>query len=406
MAHYYLLNLPAHGHINPTLPVVAELIRRGHEVTYYADEPFRARILAAGASYRPYQPALVWADPPRNLFATAALLARATEAVLPDLIEAARRERPAAIIHDSLAPWGKALAALTGSPAICSTSTFAIHAQGAIHAPRFLLQITQDALGAPGAIRAYANAQARLRRRFGLSPAPLSGAFRNEAALNIVYTSRELQPAAERLGPAWQFVGPALPAVDPATPLPARRQPGRPLIYISLGTLFNADVEFYRRCLTALGDLPVQVVISLGTRISPADLGPLPTNTVVWPSVPQLALLGHTDLFITHGGMNSVHEGLACGVPLLVVPQAADQSLVAAQVQALGAGVALDRARLTPGRLRRTALQLLSDRTYQSHSARLGRQLLASGGPARAADLIEGVSLSGAGRSHQGRAVA
>lgn len=292
MAHYYLLNLPAHGHINPTLPVVAELIRRGHQVTYYADEPFRARILAAGAGYRPYQPALAWADPPRNLFATAELLARATEAVLPDLIESARRERPAAIIHDSLAAWGKALATLTGIPAICSTSTFAMHAQGAIYAPRFLLQITRDALGAPGAIRAYTNAQARLRRRFGLRPAPLSEAFRNEAPLNIVYTGRELQPAAERLGPAWQFVGPALPAVDPATPLPARRQPDRPLIYISLGTLFNADVGFYRHCLAALGDLPVQVVISLGTRIRPADLGPLPANTVAWPSVPQLALLG------------------------------------------------------------------------------------------------------------------
>ena len=30
--------IPAHGHVNPTLPVVRELTRRGHSVRYYEVE--------------------------------------------------------------------------------------------------------------------------------------------------------------------------------------------------------------------------------------------------------------------------------------------------------------------------------------------------------------------------------
>jgi MGT family glycosyltransferase len=187
----------------------------------------------------------------------------------------------------------------------------------------------------------------------------------------------------------WQFVGPALPTIDPHTSLPVTPHPDRPIIYISLGTLFNTDSPFYQLCLAALADLPVHLVLSIGTRTDPATLGELPPHVTVRPFVPQLALLQHTALFITHGGMNSVHEGLAQGVPLLVVPQAADQGMVAAQVQRLGAGLALNRSTVTAAQIRAAALQLLSDPVFTRRSAALGQELQAAGGARRAVELIE-----------------
>ena len=43
--------IPAHGHTNPTLAVVKELVSRGHQVWYYSYDLFREKIQATGATY-------------------------------------------------------------------------------------------------------------------------------------------------------------------------------------------------------------------------------------------------------------------------------------------------------------------------------------------------------------------
>ncbi len=60
---------------------------------------------------------------------------------------------------------------------------------------------------------------------------------------------------------------------------------------------------------------------SVGTQTQIAELGDTPTNFIVRNYEPQLEVLQHAKLFITHGGMNSTSEGLYYGVPLIVLPQ-------------------------------------------------------------------------------------
>ena len=69
----------------------------------------------------------------------------------------------------------------------------------------------------------------------------------------------------------------------------------------------------------------------------------IPDNILMFHFVPQLETLQHTDVFITHGGMNSVNESLFYGVPMIVVPQALDQSLVAKRVCELGVGLTIEK---------------------------------------------------------------
>jgi MGT family glycosyltransferase len=207
--------------------------------------------------------------------------------------------------------------------------------------------------------------------------------FSNRQALNVIFTSRYFHLAGEAFDETYQFVGPSLDATAPRVPA----ADARPLIYISMGTIFNNLPEFYRACFQAFGGTDYRVVMSTG-KVSPDALGTPPANFELHPFAPQLQLLGEASLFITHGGMNSVSEALWKEVPLLMFPQHGDQHLVAARVAELGAGLTLRPPDVEPGKLRELAARVLSEPTFRAGVRRIADSFRAAGGPSRAADEI------------------
>src|SRR5262249_49483026 len=122
-------------------------------------------------------------------------------------------------------------------------------------------------------------------------------------------------------------------------PFPWEELTARPLIYASMGTLANGLAHVHRAILEATRSLSeMQVVLSIGANISPDDLGTLPVNTIVVRRAPQLALLKRVALCITHGGLNTVLESLALGVPMVAIPSCFDQPGVAARIAYHGVG--------------------------------------------------------------------
>lgn len=160
-------------------------------------------------------------------------------------------------------------------------------------------------------------------------------------------------------------------------------------VYVSLGTSFVDDVEFYRDAIEAYsGRGDMQAVLSIGG-IDPADLGPIPTSVIVRSFVPQVELLAHVDLFVTRSGMNSVSEALVQGVPLVGVPHIAEQAIVARRVEQLGAGRFLKRKHVSAARLASVGDEVLGDPGYRSAAGDIGRTLRDAGGFRRAADEVE-----------------
>jgi MGT family glycosyltransferase len=102
--------------------------------------------------------------------------------------------------------------------------------------------------------------------------------------------------------------------------------------------------------------------------------------------VPQVDILRRAGAFFTHGGTNSVQEALYNGVPLVIVPQAADQFWISARTVELGAGVVLDMSRLKPGEIRASVAQVLSGAAYASAA---GCIIHCAGGHIKAADQIQ-----------------
>ena len=384
--------LPVHGHLNPTLPLVRELTRRGEEVIYLSTDEHAARIAATGARYRAYRNGFLpeLGSVARRMDELAWLFMRTTSEILAEELESYRAEQPDYVITDSVAPWGHWVGEILGVPVVTSVPTFAFNRHviryGVAHGVRprsagqFLSKLRHI-------VRA-ARLMRRLRREHGVNGPglmPIGG----QSGLTLVYTSRDLQPCADTFDDRYAFVGPLFEPRGDADDFPWTSLRHRTLVYVSLGTLFNDALPFYRTCFEAFGAVDAQIVLSVGRRIQLESLGTPPANLVLRTHVPQVELLTRTTVFVTHGGMNSVSESLFNAVPMVVIPQMGEQEIVGRRVEELGAGVFLGKDDVTAERLRSSVETVLSDARFAAQAGVLSQSLRAAGGVARAADAVQ-----------------
>ena len=398
MARAALFTLPIKAHLNPSAALVSELVKDGEEVFYYAIEPYRREVEAAGATFRSH-PDYGFNDVPlsKNETVIAARLWEITERIIDYLLAQVERDKPDYVVHDSFCAWGRPIAHLLGLPAISSVHGLALNESLVNHYAKPNLTTLRNALRSSPHIARMWWHKTRLERRYDLPTASLLDWVAGPQPLNVVYTSREVQPVSESFGERYRFVGPTI-APRPAPPFPLERleEAGSPVIYIALGTLYNDNLDLYRACLEAFGGEPYCVVLSVGPHIDLPQLGEIPGSVIVCPVVPQLEVLQRADVFISHSGMKSVNEALYYGVPMLAVPQGVDQFVLAERVEQLGAGVTLNPPEVNAHSLRRGVEQLLSDRRYRQRSREVGRTLVAAGGYKRAAaEILEHVERLG-----------
>ena len=171
---------------------------------------------------------------------------------------------------------------------------------------------------------------------------------------------------------------------------PWERLTNKPLIYGSLGTLVNGLDDVYNHILEAVEPLEdVQVVLSVGKNINPENLGPIPSNTIVVRSAPQIELLRLASLCITHAGLNTVLESLAHGVPMVAIPIGYDQPGAAARIAHHGTGEFIEVDELTTDRLMGLIEKVLQGRSYRDRAGYFKKVISKTRGLDVAADIIE-----------------
>ncbi|WP_127529432.1 macrolide family glycosyltransferase [Paenibacillus kobensis] len=355
MARVLFINAGSEGHINPTIGVVQELVNRGEEVVYFCTEAFRQRLEKAGAFVRTiddlrFIQAFLSGGRTYLIERINGLLLTA-DIVIPSVLEQIEGEHFDYIIHDSMFGCGRLLAQILELPAINSCTSFA---QTRESFDRMLDQYQSEVPleTAKPIVERYHSLTAMVKEKYGVEIQSPYEAFCNPAPLTIVYTTKEFQPDVESFDSSYKFVGPSITPRSAPNNFDSTVIMGKDPIYISLGTVFNRAIDFYKLCFEALGETEHTIVMSVGTRTPIGDLGEIPDNFIVQNYVPQTEVLQQSKLFITHGGMNSTHEGLYYGVPLIVIPQGADQPLIARQVANIGAGIHLHMESLTSNQLR------------------------------------------------------
>lgn len=392
MSKYVFLNIPAHGHVNSTLPVVQELVRRGEQVVYYLTEEFRAVVEATGATFRPYQ-SMMGQMPPRAQAVgrermgpgeMPLMMVKESRQVLSQVLETLRADQPDVIIYDIMCLWGRIAVQVLQVPAIL------VH-PGYVANDRFSLfqEYAADPLLLPSALIERTRASiADLCATYDTPPFDMRQFFTHAEALNIVFMTRDFQPAGETFDGRFVFVGPSLQLRQEATSFPFERLGEQPVLYISLGTLFNHRPDFYQLCFQAFGGQPWQVVLSHGKQMNIAALGAVPANFLLSSYVPQLEILQKASAFLTHGGMNSVMESLYYGVPMVVIPQMLEQEVSARRVAKFGLGTHLDEEHLTVAQLRQAVAHVQHDPTILQRVQAMQRIVRADGGYQRATDAI------------------
>ena len=392
---------PAHGHVNPLLPAVQALVSRGHEVCVYLTREFEPAVRRAGATFRPLddrfglpeklQPGANSADA-SHIMPVMIRFMRECMNEAPRLVEQARTEHADGVVYDPMALWGQAVARVLGLPRALFQTSFALS-----HSPTLQRELRKDFQGRLpppalllGLLHFLVNSE-RLHWFHGLPRLFINSAFHATEDLNIIPIPKSYQPDAASFDERFLFVGPSILPREDRGDFPLERLEGRPVLYISLGTTpMNHRPDFYTACFEAFRDTRWQVVMACGKSLDPASLGPVPANVLVRQRAPQLDVLARARVFLTHGGMNSIMEGLWHGVPLAVFPQFADQPLNAGRVRELGLGLTLAREEaLRPELLRSVVERLDTEPDFRARVAAFQTTLRESGGHLRAAEALE-----------------
>ncbi len=412
MTHYGLLCPAASGHLLPMTTLGHALRQRGHRVSLIGIADAEERVRAAELEFVPIGRDAYPAGCTQQLFnrlgelsgaavfrATLDHFQRSTAMLLQEAPAALRGHGVEALLVDQTSFGGATVAHALDLPFVSVSCALLLNAEAAVPPVNT-------------GWRYHPAAWARLRNRLGQQllarlTRPITQVvvdYRQQHNLPVLSDSSQAwsslaqicqQPAAFEYPrqelPAWfHFTG---PLVDPdsraAVPFPWDALNGKPLIYASLGTIQNQQLEVFARIAEACSHLDAQLVIALGGGSSASALPPLPGRPVVVDFAPQLELLQRAALTITHAGLNTVLESLRCGVPMVAIPIANDQPGVAARVAWSGSGAVVPLKRATVARLRAAIDQVWGDPSYRQNAQRLQQAIAASGGVARAADIVE-----------------
>lgn len=388
-AHIAMFSIAAHGHVNPSLEVIRELVARGHRVTYAIPPVFADKVAGTGAEVKPWNSVLPGPDDDPEAWGTTLLdnvepfLDDAVQA-LPQLTKAYEGDTPDLVLHDITSYPARVLGHRWGVPVV-SLSPNLVAWEG--YEKEVGEPMWEEPLRTERGQAYYARFHAWLEEN-GITEHP--DPFVGRPARSLVLIPKVLQPNADRVDEnVYSFVG-ACQGNRGAEGEWQRPAGARKVVLVSLGSSFTKQPGFYRECVKAFGDLPGwHLVLQIGKHVDPAELGDVPANVEVRSWVPQLAVLKQADLFVTHAGAGGSQEGLATATPMIAVPQAVDQFGNADMLQALGVARHLPAEEATAEALRTAALDLTGDPEAARRLKEIRAGMADEGGTRRAADLIE-----------------
>ncbi len=390
MSNVLFLSVPSHGHVNPTIGLVSELVKRGEKVTYFSSLAFKDKIEKAGASFRCYQEDLDMFKAPRQPASSEqtspiARIILSGSAVVADILSQTADQTFDYLIHSAPFLFAKPMAKILDIPTVSSLAVFA-------GLDRFL---GKDQTASPDFFSGDSHLSAALKQaskefsdQYGMH---MSDNFRdwifNKGDLNLVYTSEHFAANLTYFDGTYKFVGPPVYDRDEQVDFPFERLAEKKVLYISLGTVFGSHTpKLYDIFFKSFADWDgIVVMAAYGVDSSTWSI---PDNFIVRNYVPQGEVLKYTAVAITHCGMNSMSDLLAHEIPFVSLPMGADQPALAARTQELGASITLDIETLEPENLKNAINKVMTEQAYLENIKKIADSFRSAGGYHKAVEEI------------------
>ncbi len=382
--------LPGSGHIHPMIPGAQALTARGHEVTFATSPASVGYLHKIGFDAIGVGPEwveggddsisirLISLDVPGQL---RLFIEIASMGAITDLLDFFSKRRPDAVVSEDYEYAGRLAAELAGVPAATHSVT--------VRLPRGMSRpiIGPDLL--------------RLRTSLGLDPDPELDRVYGQLYLDFVPLSLAL-PEARQL-PFSHRLRPVVfdTSGGEGLPLWLNELPDQPIIYATLGTVFNRTPRVLEAVIEAMTGEPVTMIVTTGRNRDPGELGRLPTNVRAERYIPQSGLFPRCSAVITHGGFNTLVAALSHGLPVYFLPLSADQPWNAQRAVELGFGLSAGELgpnsirpvvrpeRLDPAQIRNAIRRLLSEQSFSRAAAAIRAEIEELPGPDHTADLLE-----------------
>ena len=362
--------LPLWGHLQPLLPLASALERHGHEVVWATGPDACARVESRG--FRAAPAGLTEEDfntardagqrhyadvPPEerpNWLAPWIFGSGRAGPMLRDLTELVADWPPDLVVHDQAEYASAIVAGTLGIPHVT-------HGFGDV-LPTVRVARTSDDV-------------AELWRRAGLTPRPYGGSY-DHLYLDLYPPGLAMSPRDHI--PHRQLIRPVPPLAAERLPVPdeLRHLTGRPLVYATLGTVFN-DPRLLASVVGAVASLQVEVLATVGFDVDPASYGSQPEHVHLARFVPQDDLLPHCAAVVSHGGSGTFLAALAHGLPQVLVPQGADQFLNAGAAERAGVAIVLRGDEQDAERVRQAVSTVLDDPGFAARAAVVAAEIAA-----------------------------
>jgi UDP:flavonoid glycosyltransferase YjiC (YdhE family) len=359
---------PASGHLHPLLPLAQTLTTFGHQVAFACAPSFCQEINRHG--FQSFSIGRDWLEAEADKvfpelcgmsleeqpgwFLSRIFADKALRFVLPDLITLGKTWQPDVVVRDYWEFGGYLMADYLHIP----------HATAGLG--NFLpLETLKLAIGPQLDV---------LRRKLGLSTDP---------ELSRLYAYLYLHFAPDSYLPSEMTVAVAhsiCPVIfdqggQETLPMWSANLSAMPIVYVTLGTIFNKTPEIFERILDGLKNEQLNLVLTVGRNRDPADLGTMPNNVYIERYIPQTLLLPQCSLVISHGGYNTVMGSLSYGLPQLIIPLSADQPFHAKRCTDLGVALTLAYKDFDGTAIREAVHQLLSNPNYRAKAQRIQHEI-------------------------------
>lgn len=392
-SRFLFTTIDAGGNVPPTMALLAQLVKRGHQVRVMSDGLTREEAEAAGAAFRP------WRRAPNNtvrsretafrdwdLTAQEAIkllvehhACRWAQAFAGDVVEELTRE-PADVIvsFDALLGAIAAGEARRTGVAVLSTGLSMAPLPGIPPMGTGLVPAKTEAEHAHlASIATYmwsAGLSALNAARVALGLEPLRTVLEQyeRADLRILGTAHAFDFPSAALPANVRYAGPLIrdPVCSGARHSPWPSSDSRPLVLVGFSTSFQDHIGCLQRVIDACGELPVRTLVTLGGSIHAGEVRAA-NNTVIVDHAPHTAVMREASLVVTHGGHGTVMTALVNRLPLLILPHGRDQGDNAVRVTERGAGLSLPNT-ASREEMGAALKRLIEDASFKAAAARLG----------------------------------